>query len=296
MRRLLLTGASGFLAWNIARQAVKTDEWDIMICYHKMPVQIPGTQSIHLDLRQSQEVAKTIDSWQPDVVIHCAAASQPNFCEQNPTESYEINVIATLNLGRLCRDQGIKMVFTSTDLVFDGTKGYLTEADAKNPISEYGLQKSKAEDGLLALDADISVCRMPLMYGLAPQGATCFALELLRNWNIRRITALFTDEYRSVLYAVDAANGLLWAANHHRGLLHLGGKERCSRYDFGMKLAATFDFNEDRIKPAKQSDVSFAAKRPADVSLSSKFAQASGFKALSLDDGLLAMKEEMGSE
>ena len=115
MKKLLVTGASGFLGWNLCQHAAQN--WQVYGTYFSQKIEIPKISLFKVDLRKYQEIAKLFQTIKPDAVIHAAAASKPTFCETYPEESYQINVEASLNIARLCYEYKIHCAFTSTDLV-----------------------------------------------------------------------------------------------------------------------------------------------------------------------------------
>lgn len=214
-------------------------------------------------------------------VIHTAAQSKPNVCQNYPEESYRINVTATVNLAGLCADADIPFLFTSTDLVFDGTNPPYREDDPVSPLSYYGEQKAIAEQKILSRHSQATICRMPLMFGASPT-ADSFIQPFIKALKAEQELKLFVDEFRTPISASTAADGLFLALNKAQGLLHLGGKERLSRYEFGRLMVKVLNLPEDRLKTCRQQDIVMAAPRPVDVSLDSSKAFALGYQPLSL--------------
>ncbi len=268
MKRLLVTGASGFLGWNVCAEALRQG-WRVSGTVHSRPVVVPGADAVSVDLRDSDALRQTFDTQQPDAVIHLAAVSQPNVCEREPRKSREVNVSATKTLGERCAHAGIPIVFTSSDLVFDGTEAPYGEDDPVSPLSEYGRQKVAAEQELERSGANAVVCRMPLMYGDPGPAAGSFIQPWIATLRRRDELRLFVDEFRTPVSGRDAARGLLLALEHPAPLYHLGGTERLSRYEFGRRLAAVFGLDTALIRPIHQADLTMAAPRPPDVSLDS---------------------------
>jgi len=232
-----------------------------------------------VNLTDPRDVAEMLDRICPDLVIHTAALSQPNDCETHPEDSRAITVDSTAILGTLCADRAIRMVYTSTDMVFDGTASPYSEDAPTTPLSTYGKHKVMAEEGLLAMNANHLICRMPLMFGRPGPYAQSFLQPWLTSLRNGSTLTLFTDEWRTPVSGGVAANGILLAADSsHTGLLHLGGPERISRYDFGMLAADVFNVSSASIVAAHQKDVTMAAPRPADVSLDSSKANAMGYQ------------------
>jgi dTDP-4-dehydrorhamnose reductase len=288
MKKLLVTGASGFLGWNLCQLAQQ--QWDVYGTYFSKTVEIPGVNLIKIDLRDFQELKRLFSQIQPDAVIHTAAQSSPNYCQTYPEESHSINVTASCNLAGLSADYGIPCAFTSTDLVFDGLNAPYKETDPVCPVSLYGQQKVQAEQGMLERYPKVAVCRMPLMFGIAPPTATSFIQPFIKTLREGKELRLFTDEFRTPVSGTTAGKGLLLALENVEGLLHLGGKERMSRYDFGRLMVDVLELPQENLKACKQKDVPMAASRPPDVSLDSSKAFALGYEPVSLGEELEALR------
>jgi dTDP-4-dehydrorhamnose reductase len=284
MKKLLVTGASGFLGWNLCQLA--KPEWDVYGTYFSHPGEIPGVNLIKVDLRDFEEIKRIFHEIQPAAVIHMAAQSSPNFCQSHPIESHSINVTAAWNIAGLCADSSIPCVFTSTDLVFNGLNPPYRETDPVCPVSLYGEQKVIAEEGMLERYPLTAVCRMPLMFGMATPPATSFMQPFIKTLREGQELSLFTDEFRTPVSGKTAAQGLLLALEKVKGRIHLGGKERLSRYDFGRLLVEVLQLPETGLKKCRQKDVKMAAPRPPDVSLDSSMAFALGYAPLSLREEL----------
>lgn len=283
MKKLLITGASGFLGWNLCQLA---QEWEVYGTYFSHPGQIPGITMLRVDLSNFQEIKQLFLELQPAAVIHTAAQSSPNFCQTHPDESHSINVTASCNIAGLSADYSIPCVFTSTDLVFNGLNPPYQETDSVCPVNRYGEQKVMAEEGMLLRYPMTAVCRMPLMFGVASPTATSFIQPFIQTLREGKELRLFTDEFRTPVSGKTAALGLLLALAKVQGRIHLGGKERVSRYDFGCLLVEVLQLGEARIKACQQQDVTMAAPRPPDVSLDSSKAFALGYTPLSLREEL----------
>jgi dTDP-4-dehydrorhamnose reductase len=291
MRKLLITGANGFLGWNICRLAKNTCH--LFGTVYSNQVEIPNVNTIRIDLTNHSELKRLFAEVRPDAVIHTAAASDPNYCQVNPDVSYGINVDASLNIALLCSDHMIPYVYTSTDLVFDGLKAPYRESDPVCPVSVYGEHKAQAEERILKAYPKSAICRMSLMFGLSGPVANSFMQPMILAMREGRELSLFADEFRTPLSARAAVVGLLLALSKVCGIIHLGGKERISRYDFGKLMERIFKFEDARIKPCKQDDILMAAPRPKDVSLDSSKAAALGFNPPPLVEELQNIYESL---
>ena len=286
MKKLLVTGASGFLGWNLCHYAQAS--WDVCGTYFSHEVKIAGATLYRADLRDFAALEQLFDLVKPNAVIHTAAASKPNFCQTHPEASYEINVGAAMNIAHLCGKHQIPCAFTSTDLVFDGQNAPYVETDRVCPINHYGEQKAIAEQKMGEIYPAIALCRMPLMFGAPSPVSASMIQGMINNLKTGKEMNLFIDEFRTPASARAASQGLLLAIEQQvRGVLHLGGKERISRYDLGILLANLMQLPVDLIKPGKQADVSMAAPRSPDTSLDSSKAFALGYEPLSLREELI---------
>jgi len=287
MKKLLVTGASGFLGWNICQAAKR--EWDVFGTVFSHPVEISGVNILKIDLTDFEELKKLFQKNRPDAVIHTAAKSDPNFCQINQIESYKVNVDIPITIAKLCADRLIPCVFTSTDLVFNGLNAPYREEYPVCPVNIYGEQKALAEEGMRKCYPMVTICRMALMFGIPGPAAESFIQPMIKAMRECQELPLFVDEYRTPLSVKSAVQGLFLAIKNLGSLIHLGGIERISRYDFGKLLVEIFDIRKARLLPCKQKDVAMAAPRPPDVSLDSTKAFAMGFKPLPLAEELKAL-------
>ncbi len=288
MPKLLVTGASGFLGWNLCQMA--TPAWDVYGIYHLRSLTIPGTTLLKADLTSSQDLQNLFQTIQPDAVVHLAAESSPNRCQEQPEFSHQVNVVVSRALAQRCADADIPFVFASSDMVFNGLKPPYKEDDPPTPVNLYGEQKALAESEILTCYPKAAVCRMPLMFGAVPPTAQSFLQPFLQTLRDGRELNLFVDEIRTPVSGTTAAKGLLLALHHIQGHIHLGGKERISRYDFGRLMADIFNLPADKLKPGRQQDVKMSAPRPPDTSLDSTKAFALGYAPASLREELAALR------
>ena len=284
MKKLLITGASGFLGWNLCQLAQQ--EWQVYGTYFSKAVEISNGNLIKVDLRDFDQLKNLFQQIQPAAVIHTAAQSNPNFCQTHPQESAIINVATSSNIAGLCADYSIPCVFTSTDLVFNGLNPPYQETDPVSPVNIYGEQKVLAEQEMLARYPQTAVCRMPLMFGIAPESATSFIQPFIKTIRAGKELSLFSDEFRTPVSGTTAASGLLLALEKVNGVIHLGGKESISRYEFGRLMAEVLKLPQDKLTACLQKDVPMAALRPQDVSLNSDKAFALGYQPLTLREEL----------
>jgi len=288
-RRLLVTGASGFLGWHVCRLAV--GDWEVFGTANAHWIDPHPARLLHVDLTDERAVRELFASVRPDAVIHAAACSQTGVCEQDPDASYRANVEAAVRIAELCAKGRVACAFTSTDQVFDGRRGTYREEDTVGPVNVYGKHKALSEQRMREVWPEVVVCRLALIYGLPSPVSGGFLPSWIETLQSGRPLELFVDEYRSPVNVRDAARGLLLALELERGdgdarLLHLGGPERISRFEMGLVLADALAADRALIVSTRQRDKALGAPRPADVSLDSGKANALGFETSPFRDDL----------
>jgi dTDP-4-dehydrorhamnose reductase len=280
-KRLLVTGASGFLGWNVCRIALS--DYSVIGVYNARTIALPGIQPEKCDITDFRALRELFLRIKPDALIHTAAESRPDVCQEHPEITKKINVDSSLAIAGLCSDLQIPCAFTSSDLVFDGVFPPFREECALSPASVYGEQKAAAETGMRSRHGRVVICRMPLMYGDVPPQAFSFIQPQISSILAGKEIRLFFDAFRTPVSGSSAARGLLLALSHTPDILHLGGRERISRYDFGVKLARALGRPDTPLTAVSQKDVVLGAPRPLDVSLDSTKAMALGYNPLPVD-------------
>jgi dTDP-4-dehydrorhamnose reductase len=254
---LLITGSSGYLGGELARQAPEA-----VGTY--LTAERPG--AVQLDVRDADAVARLIDELRPDAVIHTA------YSEAADDAARAVNVDGARNVARAASEVGARLVHVSTDLVFDGELGRpYTEDDAPRPIMEYGRQKLAGEEAVREEHADALVVRTSLIYGGAePSRHERLVLEAADGGNDARF---FSDELRSPVHVGDLAAALLaLAADKATGVLHVAGADGVSRYEFARLVAAAAGRDPEALGSALSAE--HPEPRPLDCRLDSSRARA----------------------
>jgi dTDP-4-dehydrorhamnose reductase len=237
---------------------------------HSTPAVLHGRRPRAVDLSNPDTVAPAFLEARPDVVVHTAALARVGDCFQNPDRARLVNTEGTVLLARLAAECGARLVYVSTDLVFDGQRGGYQETDPTNPLSVYGRTKRDAEATVLACPRHV-VVRISLLFGPSLGGKpTTFDEQVAALLSGRTLT-LFEDEWRTPLSAQVAADSLVSVAlSDFSGLLHLGGPERLSRLEMGQRLAVHLGVAPSLVVANKRGDVATAEPRPRDTSLDSQ--------------------------
>jgi dTDP-4-dehydrorhamnose reductase len=269
MAGILVTGATGqlgaYLLREFGRQGTPFTAWGGPNSAGEtcgFPVQA-------VDLANPDEAARAFDAAQPTVAIHAAAIARIDLCHRDPELAERVNTAGTRALVELCRRTHARLVYVSTDLVFDGQRGGYQETDPPSPLSIYGKTKAAGEAPVREYEAGV-VVRTSLMFGPPINGRPNFFQAQVRSLESGSPMTLFVDEWRTPLSFHAAARGLVAIAESDcYGLLHLGGPQRMSRYEMGQQLAAALGRDASVFRPARQADIPASEPRPRDVSLDS---------------------------
>lgn len=264
MQTLLVTGASGLLGNAACRGAV--GKFHVSGVFFKHKVDISGVEMFAADLSTKEGVA-AIDSRKPNVIIHCAAMTSVDACEERPEEAYRHNVVAAKNVAEAARRCGAYLVHISTESVFDGERGQYTEKDTPRPLNVYARTKLEAESAVLNLVPEAAVVRTTI-YGWNAVGKQSLAEWILAKLRAGEEVPGFKDVYFSPILANDLADILfLLCERKPQGILNISGSQACSKYEFAMHLAEAYGFNRERLRPTKAASANFKARRPLNVSL-----------------------------
>jgi dTDP-4-dehydrorhamnose reductase len=264
--RVLVTGGSGQLGSHVLRELRGRD---LVAWSGSCAGGLLGVPLVPVDFTQPGAVAAAFRAARPDAVVHCAALARIADCHRDPGRARQVNVAATRTLAEECERSGARLVFVSTDLVFDGERGGYREGDEAKPLSVYGRTKLEAEGAARAAPRSV-VARLSLLYGPSINGRASFFDEQTAALREGRKVTLFTDEWRTPLDLTTAARALVALASSDRaGIFHIGGPERLSRYEMGARLAAALGADASAIVAATRGGVAAAEPRPRDTSLNS---------------------------
>jgi dTDP-4-dehydrorhamnose reductase len=266
--RVLVTGAGGQLGAYLLRELAH-GEHVVTAWSGTRTGQLFGLPLTPIDLTNPIATADAFRAAQPDAVIHCAARSSIADCYRDPGRAEAVNVGGTRWLAELAEAARARLIYVSTDLVFDGQRGGYREDDAPAPLSIYGQTKARAEDAVRACSRGL-VVRVSLLFGPTLIGRPSFFDQQLAALREHRPCPLFVDEWRTPLSLPAAARALVALAESDcAGVLHLGGPERMSRLEMGQRLATFLGADASVFVPARREDAPAPEPRPWDVSLDS---------------------------
>ena len=262
-KTVLVSGASGSLGGHLVSQL--SDQGFAVVGLSSSP-QL-GTLTA-LDITDLQEVREFSDHHQFDQFIHCAARSAIGDCYNDPDTAHLVNVEGTKNLISCLKrsNPNLRSVYVSTDMVFSGDNPPYFESKEPHPLSVYGRTKLSGE-GEFTLAGGDAIVRLPLMYGFSHSGKKTFFDSQYDSLRSGVPLNLFTDEWRTpVSYSLAASALIEICQSDYKGILHVGGNQRVSRYQFGRSLAKILGVDETLVVATTQQGMQFAEPRPRDLS------------------------------
>lgn len=262
--RVLLTGASGLLGSCVADR-LEREGYDWVGWSGSTRGERAGRPLVPVPLDDRSAIAEALDRADPAVVLHLGAITRVDQAFQAPERARWINVEATATLANWAQARGRRLVFTSTDLVFDGSRAPYRESDPTRPLLEYARTKAEAERSVVPAGL---VVRLPTMFGASRSGTPSgweTTIEALRRGEPR---TFFEDEFRSPIDLETAAWALVrLAGSPILGILHVAGPERVSRFDLVRRFARALGIDPRTVLGNRQGDNPGPEPRPADVSL-----------------------------
>jgi dTDP-4-dehydrorhamnose reductase len=263
---IVVTGASGLLGASVLCRAREQGREIAGLCRRHI-LSMPGASIFSLDLADVTTTRRLLASLRPTGIVHCAALTDVDWCEDHPTEAETVNAKAAGDLAEIAAELGACFVYVSTDAVFDGNAGNYSEDDQPSPVNAYARSKLRGERQVSERNPQAVVARVNI-YGWNAQDKLSLA-----EWVLNRLAGGlpvpgFTDVHFTPMLATDLADILLAVLDQGlTGIYHVGGSERISKYDFARLVAEGFGFEPDRVVPARLSDAGLRARRPRDTSL-----------------------------
>ncbi|CEO88411.1 dTDP-4-dehydrorhamnose reductase [Syntrophaceticus schinkii] len=271
--RVLVTGADGQLGYDM----VKTLNENSIECLE--------TSINELDITNEAQTNEVITNYYPDVVVHCAAYTAVDKAEDERELCYNVNVLGTKYVAAACKAIDAKMVYISTDYVFDGEGDQPFEAtDQPNPINYYGKTKYEGELEVQKLLNTYFIIRISWVFG---QNGNNFVKTMLRLAKERDEISVVADQIGSPTYTYDLTRLVVDMIQTEKyGIYHATNEGYCSWYEFASEIFKQAGL-EVKVKPIKTEDYITKAKRPKNSRLSKRKLAQQGFSGLKEWEGAL---------
>lgn len=252
MKRILVLGAKGMLGrdlMEVLRSSLPSD-------------QVVGWDIEEMDIQKKDDSVTKIEKLRPEIVIHIAAYTDVDGCELNKEKAFSVNGEGTKHVVLAAAKCHAKMVYLSTDYVFDGDKREpYVESDAPRPLNVYGHSKLQGEQYVQAFVKDFLIIRTQWLYG--PFGKN-FVSSVLRQAGEKNTLSIVDDQTGSPTYTVDLSNAIsTLVQSDAQGIFHVANSGLCTWYTLGQTILRLSGLNRVRVVPISSKELGRPAARPS---------------------------------
>lgn len=264
--KVFVTGVKGQLGHDVVNELTKRG------------IESIGADIEEMDITDAESVKQVITQSAPDAVIHCAAYTAVDAAEENEEICRKVNADGTRNIAEVCRSLDIKMLYLSTDYVFDGKGERPWEPeDERHPLNVYGQTKYEGE---LAIQENLEkyfIVRIAWVFGV--NGSNFIKTMLKLSQTHKRITVV-DDQYGSPTYTYDLARLLVdMILTEKYGIYHATNEGVCSWYEFACEIFKKADIPME-VVPVTTEEYGAKAKRPANSRMNRDKLTQNGFDKL----------------
>ncbi len=245
-----------------------------------------------LDLSQFNDASKKLKKINQDIIYLAAGITNLDYIEKYPDKCRKVNVLGTENIVNYCSENNCKLIFFSSDSVFDGESGPYSEDDVPNPNCEYGKQKLEAENIVKKLK-DFAIIRTSSVYGWDKKNLN-FVSRLIHNLRGKNDFKAPVDQFYTPTYVMDLAYAALKLSEEKfNGIYNISGPDFINRHEIALDACKIFGLKKELVVPVKSADLNQTAKRPKKGGLINKKAAELGIKLRGMREGL---KDMLSSE
>jgi len=264
---VLVIGASGFIGSSLVGQLSVRNRVLGTFCNRA----VRGL--VRLDMRNIGEIEDVARSFHPHVILVSAANPNVEYCEEHRDETWETNVKGTENVAKIAQRVEAKLVYFSSDYVFDGKDGPYGEGDTPNPISAYGKQKLASEELVRQMLEDHLVVRTTVVYGWEAEEKN-FVMRMIRRLRNGHSMRVPNDQVGTPTYVDNLAAAVTELIEKDKQrTYHIVGPDLLDRYSFAKVVAEVFSLNPELLIPVPTSELGQKARRPLKAGLKTAKAQ-----------------------
>ena len=298
MKKILVTGSNGLLGQKITERILACKDAEL-IATTKGENRYPETSGYlyeSLDISNLDQIRNVLKKYTPDSVIHTAAMTNVDACEQNKELCYELNVQAVEHLVTVCQELNIHLIHLSTDFIFDGEAGPYTEEAEANPVSYYGQTKLEAEQVILNSGCRAAILRTIIVYGIvndmSRSNIVLWAKSALEKGEPIKVV---DDQWRMPTLAEDLAECCILAANKQaEGVFNASGKDMMSIIELVEQVAEYWNLDKSLITPISSSSLNQPARRPKRTGfILDKTVRELGYNPRSFREGLAIVDSQL---
>lgn len=265
--KVLVTGVKGQLGFDVVKELEKRGHTAI------------GTDVDSMDITDSEKVREVITAALPDAVIHCAAYTAVDAAEDNVELCRRINADGTRNIAQVCKALDIKMIYISTDYVFDGEgTQFWNPDDERHPLNVYGQTKYEGELAVESLLEKYYIVRIAWVFGVNGKNFIKTMLNLGKN---RDHLTVVCDQVGSPTYTYDLSRLLVDMAETDKyGRYHATNEGLCSWYEFACEIFKQAGYDHVTVSPVSSAEYPAKAKRPSNSRMNKDKLAENGFEKL----------------
>ena len=257
--KVFISGGSGLLGSNCMKHFTEMG-WEVVGSYFSFPT----ADTVYYDTLNNSPENFDVIAFAPDVIVHCGALTHVDYCETHEQESYEKTVQSTANLLKIANKINARMVYISTDYVFDGVSGPYREDAPVAPLSIYARHKLEAEQMVLKEAINPLVLRVTNVYGNEIRGKNFVARIVDQCKNHQKLTLkLPYDQYSSPCNAFDIARAMfVLLRDNKNGIYHIGSTDYMNRVELALRVLSYFPNAEYDLIPLDTKTLNQPANRP----------------------------------
>jgi dTDP-4-dehydrorhamnose reductase len=276
MTSLLVTGASGLLG-----RCLLDAEWSddrVVGTYHTTPVEADH-ETVHLDVRDREQVERVVERVDPDVVVHSAAATSVEACEEKPELAHETNALGTKHVVDAAAAVGARVVYPSTAYVFGDDAPVHTEDDEPAPMNRYGRSKLDGERYVESASPAGTIVRFCVVVSIDRADRSDFGSWVRGQLEAGERVRLIDDQQITPTVLTDAVDALGYLIEHEEtGVFHVTSPERMTRYELGREIAHRHGLDPELVEPIPMTEMGWEAPRPRHLCLGSEKLRRYGYE------------------
>lgn len=295
MSKVLVTGTHGLLGQYLLRD-LTTEGYEVIATGRggsRLDMSIyPRAGYVEMDITNPEQITAVVNRFKPAVIIHAAAMAQPDACETDRQACHVTNVEATRFIAEAAKSIDAKMIFISTDFVFNGAAGPYCEEDETGPVNYYGASKLEGEKFVQQIVKNWAIVRTVLVYGNILTGTRSNMVTWVKeNLEQNKPIKVVSDQVRTPTYVGDLARGILLVVKKDAtGLFHISGEEVFTPYEMALQVADFFNLNKERMQRVDASVFTQAAERPLKTGfIIEKAKRELGYTPVSFQQGIRLM-------
>lgn len=256
MKKILLFGSKGLFGINFIN--CYFEKYQILATFWQNPPnkKIKNVNFRQVDIRNKNQVQELIKENNCDIVVHAASLGDVDYCQKHQKEAYQTNVDGTQNIANACAKKQKKLIYLSTNAVYNGQNPPYSEKSRPNPINQYGLTKFLGEKAVKRICQDFMILRLNTMYGWHSKNErhnpATWIIKSLKN---KKRIKIVDDVFNNHLYVVSAVNVLDEIINNWqtREIFNIAGRNCLSRFQFAQDIAKVFGYRPSLIEKVDSS-------------------------------------------